>query len=532
MFYIKVSAVTDELFDSFGMGKVKTGWIPDEQEFINKVKQAYKVQHNLDSWSPTQFVQDVKSLFEDLRRRVMEDKGPAEGKLSGQMEALKRRIAVMEAYVGENKRMMGLLQTNPKAVADVLKKEKGKNKVVTKFYDDKQTVHIDKLKGLDSFIAVLEDGRPAGGGEAEAEYNKAVNFAHRVMQDNIRGGQEQINKYKETLSKLENRMKSMGKPVQVKEIQVKPIVPHPFLELDGLDGFGNKVKNMYPEEPVSLSVESPHPYKWLMKPKEMDAVLNQMMKAPETDDEKGPLRYKSDILEVRQEIHTFIGKLWMLNSRMLKEVPELEKMMKEELHILASLDKQEFDWYKGILKEFKAAHGPQTFADIVKWSEKSGDFEKADQDLPAEVLKDRNTVRDFIGVIKDIRLKNGQLQKNWDPIKAHMNKLKEELSKVREMYNKISKEDYFRQYLRGDIPVEMKAASYEVVAARSLIDPMDEYAKIREEILGFSKFLEAHKMYETAYKNDVVNEKSVKLTVPESAGKQGVKELLQAKQVG
>jgi uncharacterized coiled-coil DUF342 family protein len=542
--YLKVMAAADDLYTEFGFDKVKAGRIPSQDEFDKKVHKYYKIVSKEEDFNPVEFETKVKSLHEDLKTKAMSEGAP-KGKLESQFKAIGRKIGTLQVVRDGYKGLLSSLATDSKQVIDLLKKERGKEKIDIIFRSEGGDIKIDRLKGLDSHIAVLEDGKPdPANTDAMANYTKALEFAKRAFSSNIDDLTKRIEKLTSMAGTVEGQLKHLGTPITVKEVIEKPQINSPFVEVYGVDGLLKILEGK--DEPVVKQKEMPHPFKWLLNPKYPATLMRAIgdTEAPKEKGEEHPLRHKTDIHVVQQDIKDLIARLWSLNHHALEAVPDLEKSIKEETHLLATLPEEDFKWYKDFHKKLKDKHGP-SFAELAKWSDKTSEFEKLEHELPPELQADRKMIAEFFSIIKDIRAKNDNLKQHWSKVTDRVDRLKLELSEARRIYTKLSKENYFRdQWKKDDTPVEMRqkkeipVQAYGIVMAAGYVDSGESFANLQELVANFKQMLEGHKMFDAAW-SEVKTPAEKKLQqgdkemwrVPESAGKAKVKELLQGDMV-
>ena len=496
--YLKVADVPLETYNELGFSdEAKEGAIPSENEFLKTIGRYWQRNKRKKSFNIIQFKELVSGLYYGLREKI--ESGKVKENLGPKLESAKAKVSALEQLVQKRHELIMQLASRPDDAAAALAAERGLHRPLVTFSEgDSSLVRRDPLKGLDGHIKALQTAN-----KEDRAYKEALMFAQDVLTSSMSRIRDDLHAAKQDLARIEGKIQSIGTKQKTKIYEIKPVINSPLVDPESLMKALDDAFVTHTREEQQF-----HPYAWLDRPdflKMLFENLENLREDGQEDDLKPPapgtLRYKTDIIEVRPKIVALVGGFRTFATSVKNRITEINNGIKEESHMLSSVTKDEFNALKNIRNTLEERHG-ENFKALIEYDVNVNDFVVPDVRLAPELLPVRNQLRKLEVKIQELRDKNREISKQWDSHTKYIDLMRNEIANIKKLYNVVGKEDYFRLWMRGDIPVELplkSAAIYDVIsdivmAAGTYQDPGKDFAVIRELVSDLKKLVDEHEL--------------------------------------
>jgi len=498
------------LYSKYGLNPNK---IPTQGEFAEAFKDYVDEHGKDDDFSAEELRSDILRLFRDIRERNLErarkiEKGDTEKALQ-----LETSLKTLEALLKEKKELADSLADNPEKAIDVIRKELDKREKVVNYTKDhsihtyvseKLRPHIDLFKemkkdqgGLASYkknIAKLNDLKAekdkitksdnpdkkrieeiseeiSNITKSTSKYSKAVRDVEKILRREIVAIEKKIENLRADIKKAKTPIKRKD---VIKPLSISPVVDyqHTMTLLETLP----KPKPEKGERQKMWMEDSRFPSK-IFK-----ALLTKEAPKPKGITQKQIDRVQSDILDLK-------GKVFNVARAIALVMPNLSSFLDKEKHLLKTFDQSDFNNYKRHYDSWKSKYSPEDFKQLTQWDERAQDFVVPEDKLPSHLKNTRKSLEVLERTINTLKAKNMDIIKEWRTISKAMNDIKGMLNETRNLYSMIIRDAYYKQYAKGDVPVEMDRPKKARIIYADYKDFEKKFDSINDSITSFYEVL-------------------------------------------
>jgi len=489
---------------------VLDGNIPDAQEFGDIIYETFRKQRKEKDFDSRGFNRKVVQTYRLMR--TVYHSGRAKSGIQAELQKAEEQAVILQKMLEERQKLLHDFQSNPKVAIGEIDKALGKKVVpVTLKSADKRVKRelspeehkeleedFSKSKEFHSWMTKLDEeikGRmksvglkPTGEGEEKSlihttplNITRALQIlskgdktdpnytkAHQLVISKLRGlvdeARRAVEKAKSNVEKAKGRLHSIGLKPKTEKVVVPPHI-NPLGDIEDVKILMETMPIPHEEREIS----KPHHFDYLYQHSFLNVLLKKLDKL-KGGEEESETHYKSDIGEdVMPAIKDALLKLYRLKEKLSRQLLEsyniFTDMDMKEL-ALSIIPEHVYDKYKDYLAGMKKKLSPEDYSKLTNYSIESKGFVTDDKDLPDTLKADRAKLQKFYtGLIELLKRNQKRFDDHWHKIIQRVEPLKHDYAEFKKLYNVISKEEYWKTWLKGGTPGWMKKKGYELLTA-------------------------------------------------------------------
>jgi hypothetical protein len=456
----------------FDAKEIAKGNLPSEQEFTNKIMEAFKKikKEQKDTFSLPEFRKHVMEFYRDMRHSLMSGK-PKGGTLE-KIEKAKEQQAVLQKALAAKEDLLKNLSSNLPAAVKVLQEALTKKRVPVTFKHagsgdpipdikpkSEYLIRISPLTQIKNHILTLQKNE-----KSDPAFPKAISTVRHELSQQIAETKEALAKVDSEIKMLSKRLESIGRKPEHIKIQ-QPLFVDPLGDIADIPMMLETMQ--FPRE--EKDIKKPHHYDWLYQHKFLEMLFKRL--EDKGKDEKSESRYKSDIGEdampaIQHTMLSFLRLTEKMSKYLLGSASIFDQLDLKE-HALTMIPESLYVKYTDYLKSLKGSLSAEEYKQLTDYYFDTMRFKVDEKELPDKLKADRAKLEKFYRGLHEILEKNQKrFEEKWKPVTNKVLALKKMYQDFKKLYNVASKEEYFQTWLKGGTPGWMtKKAGYEIVGA-------------------------------------------------------------------
>lgn len=529
--YAIITKLSSSRFENFDLDEeaIRKGKIPSEQEFTDAVKERYNeirkpfkgesMEEFYDSEAWKDFQRDVRALYKEIGSLAVGE-APAKA-IDTRLEEIATQMSVIKGLIKARKDLLGNLQKNKEEAAKVVQEAVEDTKMPVEKWETKgkkPSAPLTRKKQSPYKWASAPAGDPGKGGvhapkEMSEDTKKLQEELQNVLTD-LKAGTDSptfaksyslaVNAIQRSIEKLTDQLNTLNREGvslinRKKEPGKKTITVKTPPKLEPLSDVGDiPVWHEFMGKPETKTetkeVDTKHRNMWLRKPQVVESLLKEIHKEPEVDQHTQREDIGEDFLTNAQNM---MQGLWNIRREIYRKFLRQEegkdtgndtlgvlKNIDPSTHTLLSIPEDVFNSYKNFLSTLSSKISKKDYSDLMALTG-TGDYVHDLKDLPEHLRPYREKLQAFRDEIRGLIKDNTEdFDKKWGQLVSLFSTLRKNFADVRNMYNKLRRDRYFKTWVSGKPGTPFKTAG--VVRHK---DTGAMFKKVLEELHGFRDFV-------------------------------------------